>query len=183
MYINTLCFRKKIVFMDINSYVFHSHICTTYVRTFTYIKSYVVSAICKYATWWNGAIAYGRIYIVEEFLLRNIYKPFTYCELGYTYEQKQKIVCFIYVYSNHPKYIHNSLAGCCVYQQSKIKKNLLSSIYYCEENRWENEKIYEKIARHTHIRAPRRRRVNARKLYLYIKNPSYNTKHNTKQKS
>lgn len=151
MYINTLCFRKKIVFMDINSYVFHSHICTTYVRTFTYIKSYVVSAICKYATWWNGAIAYGRIYIVEEFLLRNIYKPFTYCELGYTYEQKQKIVCFIYVYSNHPKYIHNSLAGCCVYQQSKIKKKFTQFYILLRRKpmgKWEN--IRENRKTHTY---------------------------------
>lgn len=38
-----------------------------YVRMyFLHIKSYVVSAICKYATWWNGAIAY-RICFAEEF--------------------------------------------------------------------------------------------------------------------
>lgn len=80
----------------------------------------------------------------------------------YTYEQKQKIVCYIIAKTK----IYTQFTGWMLCISAGYKN---CPIYYCEGNRWENEKIYEKITRHTHIGGPRRRRVSARKLYLYIK--------------
>lgn len=66
---HTLCFRKKIVFMGMNSYVFHSHVCTTYIRNvlFTYIQK--VMSYQRFASMPLDGMEQSHIvfYVVEEF--------------------------------------------------------------------------------------------------------------------
>lgn len=92
-------FWKKIVFMGIKLCV--PFPCMYNIRMyFTYIKSYVVSAICKYATWWNGAIAYS-IYIAEKlFAPQNINRSHIVNSV-HVWAKAENSVCYI---SQNPKY-------------------------------------------------------------------------------
>lgn len=113
--------------------MFHSHVCTTYnlyvCTLYIYTKSYVVSAICKYATWWNGAIAYSVLCCRGVFFCSTKYKTVHILRVNsvHVWAKAQNIVSVLYI-SQKPKYTQFTGWMSCISAEQQQQNDALYNI-------------------------------------------------------